>query len=60
MTAEELRDRRLRLGVTQQQLANALGVTRRTVNKWENGDAPVRESTALAIRHLLEQHEAAE
>jgi DNA-binding XRE family transcriptional regulator len=57
---QEIREARQRLGVTQEQLALALGVTRQAVNRWENGEAPISTVVALAIRHLLEQHEAAE
>lgn len=37
MTADELRRRRERLRLTQQELADRLGVHRVTVNRWENG-----------------------
>jgi DNA-binding XRE family transcriptional regulator len=46
--------------VTQAQLAQALGVTARSVIAWEKGEAPISTVVALAIRHLLQQHEAAE
>lgn len=37
MTGEEIRARRLRLGLTQAGLANVLGISVRTVEKWEQG-----------------------
>jgi putative transcriptional regulator len=33
-----IREHRLALGLTQEQLAAALGVTYSTINRWENGD----------------------
>lgn len=32
-----IRDRRLELGLTQQQLADKLGITDKAVSKWERG-----------------------
>lgn len=60
MNRQEIREARELLGITQGQLALALGVTRKAVNRWEKGEAPISTVVALAIRHLLEQHEAAE
>jgi DNA-binding XRE family transcriptional regulator len=57
---QEIRKARQRLGVTQAQLAQALGVTARSVIAWEKGEVPISTVVALAIRHLLQQHEAAE
>ncbi len=57
MDRQELRERRRRLGLTQAQLAEALGVTTRAVGKWEAGDAPIAPSIELAIRYLLEHPE---
>jgi len=34
---EQIRDLRLRLGLTQEQFAAKVGVTCSTVNRWENG-----------------------
>ena len=60
MDRQEIREARQRLRVTQAQLARALGVSTRSVINWEMGDVPISTIVALAIRHLLEQHEAAE
>ena len=37
MTPDELRTRRKTLGLSQQSLAEALGVTQHTVSRWEEG-----------------------
>lgn len=53
MDRQELRERRRRLGLTQAQLADALGVSARAIGKWEAGDAPITLSIDLATRYLL-------
>ena len=53
MDRQELRERRRRLGLTQAQLAEALGVSARAIGKWEAGDAPITFSIDLATRYLL-------
>ena len=60
MTPKELRTRRLELGLSLSDVAERLGVTPKTVNAWERGDAPI-DIAALrafanapsAIRRLL-------
>ncbi|OGS01168.1 MAG: hypothetical protein A2V88_08790 [Elusimicrobia bacterium RBG_16_66_12] len=42
MTGLELRARRHELGLTQVQLASALGVRSNTVARWERGELPMR------------------
>lgn len=37
MTADQFRDARITLDMTQQRLADLLGVNVRTVNRWETG-----------------------
>lgn len=41
MTSAKLRSARERLGMTQQQLADALGVDLRTIRRWENGEREI-------------------
>jgi len=51
--AEALRARRLERGLTQQQLADAAGIPRRTYQRLEVGDAGARtDSLLLALRAL--------
>jgi len=51
MTSEELRAIRKGTGLSQQGIANSLGVSRKTVNEMENG-APIDRRTELAMQTL--------
>lgn len=48
----ELKKIREQLGLTQQELANKLGVNIRTVQKWEAGTSKIRSSTVYMINDL--------
>lgn len=52
MTPQELRAIRKRLGLTQRQLANALGVAVNSVWRMENGRQIITERTAKQVRAL--------
>lgn len=54
LSAEELRERRLGLGMSQRRLADALGVTATTVARWERGERAISNSVLvrLALDHL--------
>lgn len=54
MTPQEFKDWREALGLTQQQAAELLGVTRRAVVKWEAGAAPISRAVFLACKYLAE------
>jgi DNA-binding transcriptional regulator YiaG len=47
LTAEEIRNGRERLAMTQQELADAVGVSLRTVGSWERGQSVPRNRAAL-------------
>jgi DNA-binding transcriptional regulator YiaG len=49
MKANELKDRRARMGLTQVELAESLGVTWNTVARWETGQRKIPE---MAVRLL--------
>lgn len=54
MTGEELRQARRRLGLSQQALADALGLSRRMIIAMEQGDKSIERRTELAVRYLTE------
>lgn len=57
MTAEEVKLARLHLGMTQSQLADALGLVgadaTRTVRRWEAGERAIGGPAAQCLRYLL-------
>lgn len=52
MTPDKFRELRLKLDMTQEQLAARLQVSRVTVARWETGALPIDERTKLAVEHL--------
>ncbi len=52
MTAKEVRAIRRKMGLTQQELADRVGVARNTVARWEMGAMGVRESAARLLKRL--------
>jgi len=50
MTAQEIKELRIRLNLTQEQFAWKLGVTSQTISRWECGRF---SPTPLALRVLL-------
>lgn len=53
MTSEELVTLREQAGMTQGQLALALGIDRRTIYRYEIGEIPIKHMKELAIRQVL-------
>lgn len=51
---EALKARRTQRGFTQEYVAEALGVSRQAVSKWENGTAEPSTSNLLALAKLYE------
>lgn len=54
MTPQELREARERAGLTLARLAGILGVSHRTVKRWENGETRFGKVEQIAIRHILQ------
>lgn len=54
MTPSELRAIRTDLGLTQDALATTLGVSRRAVVYWEQGDRPIPQPVAMLLQLLIE------
>ena len=52
MSKINLKEIRKELGLTQQKIANELGVNLRTIQKWEAGEVKMRKSTLLNIEGL--------
>jgi transcriptional regulator with XRE-family HTH domain len=52
MTTEELKTLRDRLGLTQGELAEKLGVARNTITRWEMGIRHIPEPVARLVRLL--------
>lgn len=55
MTGQELRTRRLALGLTQAELANRLGVTVTTVTYWETGRRNMPRTAELLLERIEEE-----
>jgi transcriptional regulator with XRE-family HTH domain len=52
MNGDELRQRREGLGMTQEQLAKALGVNTMTVSRWERGVRSIPPHLTLALEAI--------
>ena len=50
MTAQEIKELRIRLGLTQEQFAQKVGVSFATLNKWERGKT---KPSPLALKVLV-------
>jgi DNA-binding transcriptional regulator YiaG len=55
--AEAVRALRERLGMTQRELAEELGVRQQTVSEWETGVYRPRGASARMLRHVAERAE---
>lgn len=50
-----IRDRRLELGLTMKEVANAVGVSEATVSRWESGDiADMKRSRIFSLSKVLQ------
>jgi transcriptional regulator with XRE-family HTH domain len=52
MTSDAFRDIRKAMGLTQQGLADLMGVTQATVSRWESGELDIDVRTATTLRSL--------
>ncbi|MFP4632564.1 MAG: CBS domain-containing protein, partial [Halobacteriales archaeon] len=57
-TADDVRDRRKELGLTQSELAERAGVSQPLIARIENGDVDPRLSTVTRIAEVFESHDA--
>ena len=53
MTPEQLKERRIKAGLSQARLARLLRVSRQTLYKWEVGQHPIPGVAQVAIEHVL-------
>lgn len=53
MNASEYRETREKLGLSQMALADALGVTNKTISNRERGTKPITKEAEMALRFLL-------
>jgi transcriptional regulator with XRE-family HTH domain len=56
MTPADYKSARERLGLTQEQLAELVGVSVRTIASRESGQHAVSREAAIAVRSLLDYH----
>lgn len=56
MNAEEIKNIRIRLGYSQQEMASVIGVSFATVNRWENGKAKPQKDRIERLRALMEEN----
>ena len=55
MSAAEFREARQRLGLSVSKLAYRLGVSSRTIRRWQSGDDDIPGPTAVAMRSFLRE-----
>jgi DNA-binding transcriptional regulator YiaG len=53
MTKDDVKRLRAKLGITQQELADRLGVTQTSVARWEMGMHQIEEPTARLLKLLV-------
>ncbi|MGT2513915.1 helix-turn-helix transcriptional regulator [Sphingomonas panni] len=57
MQADDLRDLRKGLGMSQQELADKIGMSRKAISEMERAAAPIERRTELAVRYVALLHE---
>ena len=53
MTPERIREERLAFGLSQEQLAQSIGVSFTTVNRWENGKAVPSKLASIQLEKFF-------
>lgn len=53
MQGEELKAMRKALGMNQQELADAIGMSRKAIGEMERGTAPIEKRTGMAVQLLV-------
>jgi putative transcriptional regulator len=59
MSAEQIRELRQRLGMTQLEFANEIGTTPTSVSRWESGKVKPQGVALKALRKLAERADQA-
>lgn len=54
LTGKRIREKRIELGLSQDELAKKLNVNRTTVAKWESGDNNLKQSKVVSIAKALD------
>jgi DNA-binding transcriptional regulator YiaG len=54
MTPDDFRSARVRIKMTQRQIAHAFGLKERTIQKWEAGTVPIKPIVKLAMERLTQ------
>jgi len=55
MTIRKFRELRQDIGYSQAKLAKEMGVTIRTVSRWEHGDFPIPKVAELALKTIVSE-----
>ncbi len=55
MTIRKFKELRQDIGYSQAKLAKELGVTIRTVSRWEHGDFPIPKVAELALKMIVRE-----
>jgi DNA-binding transcriptional regulator YiaG len=60
MNHDEIHTIRRRLRLTQQELADRVGVARNTISRWECGTMGIKQSAVLLLERIAAEHSAKE
>lgn len=55
LTAEKIKKTRLKIGLSQQQLADLMGISKITISRWERGESIPRKPYAILLELLTSQ-----